>query len=185
MEVVDTSSSSLDSGTRLSLKMVVAPNMAETPVSVLILMPQWKFDRHGTSGITRSLIKNLRSVDREGKVIQITVAVLEEEGYIDGIEEAKDLKVHLKGYIHPKGRRKKADEEWLNEDVMKYYLHVVSDVKYDFIIGLAPYFSNGCLNLKNSCRGNRNIPKVILFAHALPQLENGENRQRTAQGVVE
>ena len=174
---MDASSSSLDSGTRVSMQIVVAPNIAETPVYVLILMPQWKFDRYGTSGITRSLIKNLRRIDPEGKVIKVTVAVLEEEGHIERNEEAEELKVHLKGYIHPKGRRKKADVQWLNEVVMTYYHHLVSEAKYDFIIGHAPYFSNGCINLRDSCRGNGLNPKVILFAHELPQNEDGETEE--------
>ena len=176
MEVVDVSTSSGGSGTRVSLQIVIAPSTAKKHVSVLILTPQWKFDRYGTSGITRSLIENLRSIDPEGKVIKITVAVLEEEGRIERIKEAEDLKVHLKGYILT-GRRKKADEQWLNDYAVNYYHHVVSAVKYDFIIGHAPYFSDGCINLRNISRENGHDPKVILFAHEFPQNENGETEE--------
>ena len=169
VEVVGASSSSLGSGTQVSLQIVVAPSKVEKQVSVLILIPRWKFDRYGTSSITRSLIKQLRTVDPEGKVIKITVAMLQEEGHVERIKEAEELKVRLKGYIHPSGTKKEVDLQWLNEDVMKYYHHVVSEVKYDFIIGHAPYFSDGCINLRDGCRENGRTPKVILFAHELPR----------------
>ena len=169
---VNASSSSVDSGTVVSLQIVVAPSQVDRHVSVLILTPQWESDRNGTSDITKPLIKNLRSIDPEGNVIKITIAVLQEEGHVERIKEAEDLKVHLKGYIYPSGTKKKSDEQWLNEDVMKYYHHIVSEGKHDFIIGHAPYFSDGCINLRDGCRENGRTPKVILFVHKLPRNVN-------------
>ena len=69
--------------------------------------------------------------------------------------------------------------KWLNEDVVKYYNHVILEMKYDFIIGDAPYFADGCFNLRDSCRDRdrEHTPKVILIAHELPQHENGETNK--------
>ena len=158
----------------VSFRIIVAPSTTQRQVSVLILIRRWRFDRYGKSNITRSLIKNLQSVDPEGKFIKITCTVLEEEGKIERIKEVEDLKVQLKGYIRGWGRRKEVDLQWLNEDVVKYYNHVVCKTNYDFIIGHVPHFIDGCLNLRDSSKERGHTPKLILFVHELPQLENGE-----------
>ena len=173
--------SSMGDGPRVSLQIPNAPCTPQKQVSVLIITPQWKcFDLYGKSNITRSLIQFLRTIDPEGIFVKITCTVLEEEGHVERIEEVEDLKVQLKGYIRPRftrsrGTKEKADLQWLNENVAKYYNHVVLETKYDFIIGHAPYFVDGCFNLRSSCRGH--TPKVILFVHELPQHENGETHK--------
>ena len=169
--------SSMGDGTQMSLRILTAPCTVQKQVSVLILTPQWKFDSYGKINITRSLIQNLRAVDPEGTFVKITCAVLEEEEEVhkEKITEAVDLKVQFKGFIHPmstrsRGKEKKPNLKWLNEDVVKYYDHVIFEMKYDFIIGHAPYFVDGCLNLRKSCkdRYRGHTPKVILIAHELP-----------------
>ena len=145
-------------------------------VSVLILTPRWKYDLCGKSNITKSFIKILRNIDPEAKFIRITCAVLEEEGHVERIKEAEDLKVQLKGYIHPRarGRKRTANLQWLNDYAVTYYQHVVSETNYDFIIGHTPYFTDGCLNLRDSRRDSGHTPKAILIVHELMQLDTGE-----------
>ena len=183
---VDPISSSGGSGTRVYLQVLVAPDTTQTQVSVLIITPTGKFDSYGTSSITRSLIKNLRSVDPKGQFIKITCAVLQDETMTKKPKELQDLDVQLRGYIQPKGKLKaEAEVQWLNEDILNYYNHIVSELKYDFIIGHAPYFSYGCINLRDSCTEAGHTPKVILFVHELPRNEiEKQTKNNSGNGYV-
>ena len=60
----------------------------------------------------------------------------------------------------------------MDESITAYYLHLVQDQNYDFIIGHAPYLANGCLNLKDIYKNRKDTPKVILMFHGLPKDEN-------------
>ena len=177
-EAMETDSSPESESCHFSAWLRVAPDESKKQVSVLMLTPQWRFDEYGMATITRSLVQNLRMIDPDGTFIKITCAVLEEDGKIreDQLRNAKKLGVELIGYKIPKGRKRAVALHWLDEDVAKYYLHVVSQVNYDFIIGHAPYLTNGCLNMRKgySDMNTEQTPKVILMVHALPQNENGE-----------
>ena len=168
--------SSMASAPQMLLRVLVAPYTGKKQISVLILTPRWKYDLCGKSNITKSFIKILRNIDPEAKFIKITCAVLEEEGHVERIKEADDLKVELKGYIHPRsrGRKGKANLQWLNDYAVTYYQHIVSETKYDFIIGHTPYFTDGCLNLRDSSRDSGHTPNAILIVHELPKLDTGE-----------
>ena len=151
---------------------------SETSISVLLLGTKWQFDTYGLSTINKSLVNNLRLVDHEGKTIKITCAILEDDGKIkdEDLKDAEKHGVELKGAQRPrcKNRRKKPTLEWLDEDAVKYYLHLVQDKKYDFIIGHAPYIANGCLNLKGFFKNKSKSPKAILLFHALPKDDDGD-----------
>ena len=58
-------------------------NNQENLISVLLLATKWQFDTYGLSTANKSLVNNLRVVDRKGKKIKITCAVVEEEGKIN------------------------------------------------------------------------------------------------------
>ena len=144
-------------------------------ISVLLFNPWWLFDSYGLSSITKSQINNLRSVDPNGTCVKISCAVLEEEGKIpqEQLKDAAKYKVHLKGAVQPRGRKRPVDLKWLDEDVIKYYQDLVSE-KFDFIIAHLPYLADGALNLRDFCRKHGQTPEVILVAHALPLMDDGE-----------
>ena len=145
-------------------------------ISVLILIPWWHFDTYGISCISKSLISNLRTVDPGAAHIKIYCAVLEEARKIpqDQLNDAEKHKVVLLGAIQPRGKRRKADIKWLDEDINKYYQHVIMDTKFDFIIGHVPYVADGILNLKDHYEKHGHKPTVILVVHAMPKTEKGE-----------
>ena len=154
------------------------PERSQIPnrhISVLLFNPWWLFDSYGLSSITKSLINNLRSVDPNGTCVKISCAVLEEEGKIpyEQLRDAEKYKVHLKGAVQPRGKKKPVDLKWLDEDVIKYYQDLVSE-KFNFIIAHLPYLADGALNLRDFCRKHGQTPEVILVAHALPLTEDGE-----------
>ena len=113
----------------------------EKPISVLLLATKWQFDTCGLSTVNKSLVNNLRVVDPDGKKIKITCAVVEEEGYIteDEQKEAEKYKVKLKGAKQPRGRKKRPTLQWLDEFSGTYYLDLVRENSFDFIIGHVPY----------------------------------------------
>ena len=143
-------------------------------ISVLLLATRWSFDTCGLSTINKSIVNNLRLVDPDAKSIRITCAVLEEEGKIteDQIGDAKNHKVELVGYKHPRGPKKSPNIEWLNQTISSYYSQVANKEKYDFIIGHAPCVAHGCLNLKDVYNTREHKPKVILMVHSLPRVED-------------
>ena len=172
---VDTESATMGSKTQVSLQIGVAPDTTRKYVSVLTLLPEWKLNCNRLN-ITKSLIKNLRSVDPEGKVIQITCAVLDEEGNMSDVPKVveEDLKYQSRGYMCPKDE-KKANVLWLNKDVLKY--------EFDFIIGHAPYFTDSCFNYRDSCKKHGYSPQVILFAHDLPH-GNGKTAETQLRDLL-
>ena len=154
------------------------PGHSRRIISVLLLASRWQFDTCGLSTVNKSLVNNLRVVDPEGETIKITCAVVEEEGKIKEVDlkNAEKHGVQLRGAQRPrcKKRSKKPELEWLDENTATYYLHLVQDKKYDFIIGHAPYLANGCLNLKGLTKNKNKSPKTVLIFHALPKDENGD-----------
>ena len=138
----------------------------------------WLPNGSSTLMVNKCLVNNLRVVDPEGKVITITCAVVQDDGKIK-LEDSMDAKKHgvkLKGAKRPRGlkRGKKPKRQWLDESTGAYYLHLVQDQYYDFIIGHAPYLANGCLNIKDIFKAKNQSPKIILMFHALPKDENGD-----------
>ena len=156
----------------------VQPDDQETEISVLVLTTRWQFDTYGLPTVTRSLVNNLRVVDPDTNFIQITCAVLEEEGKIKDaqIQDAAKHGVNLIGAKKPRGSRKNPKLTWINTSVNKYYPHLVSKDKPDFIIGHIPYSANGCLNLRDIITNihQGRSTKVILVVHALPLTDEGD-----------
>ena len=117
-------------------------------------------------------------MDPEGKCIKITCAVVEEEGLIkdEDLKDAMKDGVQLKGAKRPRGskRGKKPKLQWLDKNTATYYLHLVQDQSYDFIVGHAPFLANGCLNVKDLYKNKNHSPTTILMFHALPKDENGD-----------
>ena len=174
MDMETDSSPEADESSHFSVSLRVIPDTTKKQVSVLMLTPQWRFDEYGMATITRSLVKNLRMIDPKGSFIEITCAVLEDNEEIkrDQLHDAQELAVNLVGYVMPRGRKKDVDLQWLNEDVMKYYNHVLSETKYDFIIGHAPLLRDGCLNIRDFY--SEQTPKVVLIVQGFEKYENGE-----------
>ena len=154
------------------------PDESRKTISILLLGTKWQFDTYGLSTINKSLVNNLRLVDPEDKTIKITCTVLEDDGKIkdDDLIDAEKHGVRLRGAQRPrcKKRGKKPKLQWLDENAVKYYHHLVLERKYNFIIGHAPYMANGCLNLKGFYENRSKFPKAILMFHALPKDENGD-----------
>ena len=142
----------------------------ENFISVLLLATKWQFDTHGLSTVKKSLVKNLRVVDPEGKKIKITCAVLDEEKNIkdNEREDAARYKVELRGGKPPRGAKKKPGIEWLDQNIAAYYPDLRKD-SYDFIIGHVPYLANGPLNLRDQYPETKPKPKVILIIHDIPK----------------
>ena len=145
-------------------------------ISVLLLATKWQFDTYGLSTVNKSLVNNLRVVDPEGKKIKITCAVVEEEGKIqnDQREDAEKYKVTLQGGKQPRGPKEKPNITWLEKNTATYYLDLVRENSFDFIIGHVPYLANGTLNLRDIYAATENKPKVILMIHDLPRTTEGD-----------
>ena len=148
----------------------------EKPISVLLLAERWQFDTYGLSTVNKSLVNNLRVVDPGGKKIKITCAVVEEEGKIERIqkEDAEKYQVQLRGSKQPRGPKKKPNIEWLDNSTAAYYLDLVRENPFDFIIGHVPYLANGALNLRDIYAATENKPKVILMIHDHPKTTDGD-----------
>ena len=160
-----------------------APEGARKPVSILILATRWQFDTYGLSTVNKSLVNNLRLVDPDAKTIKIICAFLEEEGKITEAchRDAEKHGVMLKGAKQPRGKRRKPEMSWLNEQAVLYYSHLVFKTKFDFIIGHIPYLADGSFNLRDLSREihQGHSPKVILVAHALPLTSEGDVDEET------
>ena len=146
----------------------------EKPISVLLLSERWQFDTYGLSTVNKSLVNNLRVVDPEGTKIKITCAVVEEDGKIESCqnEDAEKYKVQLRGSKRPRVPKRMPNKEWLDINTGTYYLDLVRENSFDFIIGHVPYLANGTLNLIDidAATGNKeNKPKVIFMIHDLPR----------------
>ena len=160
-----------------------APETARTPVSILMLATRWQFDTYGLSTVNKSLVNNLRLVDPDAQTFTITCAVLDEEGKIAEIDQmdAEKHGVTLRGAKQPRGKKRKCEMSWLNEQSGLYYAHLVFKTKFDFIIGHIPYLADGALNLRDISRElhQGHSPKVILVAHALPFTSDGDVDEET------
>ena len=143
----------------------------EKPISVLLLATKWQFDTCGLSTVNKSLVNNLRVVDPEAKKIKITCAVVEEVGKIENYqkEDAEKYKVQLRGAKRPRGVKEKPNIKWLDTNTAAYYLDLVRENHFHFIIGHVPYLANGALNLRDIYAATENKPKVILMIHDLPR----------------
>ena len=155
----------------LSVQIVVTPDRTQKQVSVLILTPKWQFDDYGMATITRSQIESLRSIDPDGNFIKITCAVLEDDVNLRKRNaDARQLNIELIGYSQPRwGPKREPSITWLNTSISTYYSPLVSQKKYDFIIGHAPNLAIGCLTLKDLYKEAGHKSKVILLLHELPQ----------------
>ena len=183
---MDTDSSSESDPDRISLQILVSPDSRQKQFNVLMLTPQWQFDGYGVATVTRALVQNLRAIDPEGDFIKITCIILQEEGNIPRVRSAEELKVKLKGYKQPRGKRRKPAIEWMDDHIKTYYEYVLVDIKYDFIIGHIPHIANGCLNLRDACMQRRHCLKVLFIAHDVPRLENGEtNDEQLREWVLD
>ena len=151
----------------------------DNPISVLILATKWQFDTYGLSTVNKSLVNNLRVVDPEGKTIKITCVVLEEEKNIkdDQRADAEKSKVELRGGKQPRGSKEKPNIKWLGSSATAYYLDLMRDTKFNFIIGHVPYLANGCLNLRDAATETK--PKVILMIHDLPRNSDGDTDEES------
>ena len=150
-----------------------------TPVTrVLVLSYSWQFDTYGISLINRSLVKNLRSVDPMNRFMKIACAVVAEDGTIPDtdLKDAKKFGVELKASHQPRGLKTEPTIRWLDQSTGTYYRHLVTENKYDLIIGHIPYLANGCLNLRDMTREihKGHNPKVILVSHTLPLNNEGD-----------
>ena len=154
------------------------PNESRSTISVLFLASRWQFDTYGLSTVNKSLVNNLRVVDPEAKKIKITCAVVDDNGNIraEDLIDAGKHEVELKGAKRPRGSKKgmKPKLQWLDENTGAYYLHLIQDQNYDFIIGHAPFLANGCFNLKDFYKDKNHSPNTILMVHGLPKNENGD-----------
>ena len=146
-------------------------------IEILLLATKWQFDTYGLSTVNKCLVNNLRVVDPQGEKIRITCAVVEEEEHIteDERKDAEKYKVKLKGAKQPRGRKKRPTIECLDEFTGSYYLELVREQSYDFIIGHVPYLANGSLNLRDMYPHTTGKPKVILFVHGFPKMNEGED----------
>ena len=160
-----------------------APEGARKPVSILMLATRWQFDTYGLSTVNKSLVNNLRLVDPDSQTLKITCAVLDEEGKIaEGHQrDAEKHGVTLKGAKQPRGKKRKCQMSWLNEQSVLYYSHLVFKTKFDFIVGHIPYLADGSFNLRDLSRElhQGHSPKVILVAYALPLTSEGDVDEET------
>ena len=152
------------------------PHGIRRKISVLMLSPRWYFDSYGIASISKSLINDLRFMDPNGESVNISCAVLKEEGKIppDQLRNSEQWGVKLIGARQPRGKIREPQLQWLDEDVNKYYQDLIVNEKFDFIIGHIPYVANGALNLKSFCDKQKHDTKVILVVHALPKTDDGE-----------
>ena len=70
--------------------------------------------------------------------------------------------------------------EWLDESTGAYYLDLVRECTYNFIIGHVPYLANGSLNLRDMYPAAVRKPKVILFVHTFPKTNEGDDIDENA-----
>ena len=105
----------------------------ENAISILLLATKWQFDTYGLSTVNKSLVNNLRMVDQEGKKIKITCAVVDEDKNIkdDERKDAEKYKVKLKGAKQPRGPKKKANRDWLDQSTGAYFLDLFMEDIYD------------------------------------------------------
>ena len=89
-------------------------------------------------------------------------------------KDAEKYKVKLIGAQQPRGCKDRSTIEWLDELSGTYYLDLVRQRPFDFIIGHVPYLANGALNLRDIYTATENKPKVILMIHDHPRTTDGD-----------
>ena len=157
-------------------------------VSALLLTTRFLFDFTGITTVTRSLVNNLRHHDPKGQNVKLTCAILEKDGRIEQVQvdEAKTQNLTLKGAVQPMGVNMNISGiEQMNGLSASFYHNVFDQGSFDFIIGHAPLFSFGAINLKNLYKDlykGQHAPKVVLVIHELPRTNEGylkRNRVRS------
>ena len=69
---------------------------ANSPISLLFLSPKWQYDTYGVASVVRSLVNDLWLTDPDGQKIQMTCAVLQEDGKINEADVARCYKTQCK-----------------------------------------------------------------------------------------
>ena len=151
------------------------------PISLLFLSPKWQYDTYGVASVVRSLVNDLWLTDPDGQKIQMTCAVLQEDGKIDEADVADAAKhnVKLRGVKLPRGSKKVPSAEQINIYAPLFYKHLAASQRFDFVIEHIPYFANGALNFQDLCCDMGKPSKVILLAHALPKTEENDIDENT------
>ena len=151
------------------------------PISLLFLTPKWQYDTYGVASVVRSLVNDLWLTDPGGQKIQMTCAVLQEDGKINEADVADAAKhnVELRGVKLPRGIESIPTVEEINGTISTYYTHLALRQRFDFIVGHIPYLTNGALNFQDLCKGIEKSSNVILLAHALPRTKDNDIDEST------
>ena len=151
------------------------------PISLLFLSPKWQYDTYGVASVVRSLVNDLWLTEPDGQKIQMTCAVLQEDGKINEADVADAAKhnVNLRGVKLPRGVKKIPTVEEINCTISTYYKHLAVTQNFDFIIGHIPYLAYGALNLQDLYRDMGKPSNVVLVAHALPKTEENDIDEST------
>ena len=151
------------------------------PISLLFLSPKWQYDTYGVASVVRSLVNDLWLTDPDGQKIQMTCAVLQEDGKINeaDVADAQKHNVKLRGVKLPRGVKKFPTTEEINSFAIFCYKHLAVTHKFDFIIGHIPYFADGVLNFQDLCKDIGKPANVIMLAHALPKTSENDIDENT------
>ena len=154
----------------------MAEDDPDDPISLLFLSPKWQCDTYGVASVVRSLVNDLWLTDPDGLKIQMTCAVLQEDGKINkaDVADAGKHNVKLRGVKVHRSVKKIPTAEEINSSTQFCYRYLAEAHKFDFIIGHIPYFADGALNFQDLCRDIRKPSKVILLAHALPRTNEND-----------
>ena len=159
--------------------------MAETnfnkPISVLFLSPKWQYDTYGVASVVRSLVNDLWLTDPDGLKIQITCAVLQEDGKINeaDVADAQKHNMKLRGVKLPRGSKEIPSTEKVNVYAPLYYKYLATRRKFDFVIGHIPYLADAALNFQDLCKDIGKPSNIILLAHALPRTSDNDIDENT------
>ena len=128
------------------------------------------------ASVVRSLVNDLWLTDPDGQKIQMTCAVLQEDGEItkEDKEDAVKQNVKLRGVQFPRGTNTLPTVPELDTQTVSYYQHLVLKQHFDFVIGHIPFLANAALNLSDLCKQVDIKPNVILLTHTLPQNSTGD-----------
>ena len=150
-------------------------------ISVLFLSPKWQCDTYGVASVVRSLVNDLWLTDPDGQKIQMTCAVLQEDGKINEADVADAAKhnVKLSGVKLPRGSKEIPSTEKINVYASVYYKHLAASERFDFVIGHIPYFSDATLNFQDLCKDFGKPSNVILLAHTLPKTSENDIDENT------
>ena len=153
------------------------------PISVLFLSPKWQYDTYGVASVVRSLVNDLWLTDPDGQKIQMTCAVLQEDGKINEADVADAAKhnVKLRGVKLPRGIENIPGIDEINGTASLYYKHLARTEKFHFIIGHIPYLADGALNFRDFCADFSFPSEAVLFAHTLPKTKQNDINERALQ----